>query len=138
MTDRIIVDTGPLIALLDSDSNLHERTVKIWKAVGLPALTCEAVLTEATFLLQRDQLQPDALYELLHCGALKIGIALSEHSQDIRALMKRYRNIPMSLADASLVRLSELNPRHRLFTFDSDFQIYRKHGNKVIPVLSVR
>lgn len=60
---------------------------------------------------------------------------IQDQLADLRPLMKRYRNRPISLADACLVRLSELHPRGRIFTLDSDFLIYRRHGNKVIPVL---
>lgn len=67
--------------------------------------------------------------------ALSVGMTLQNEIEDIRALMNRYASIPMSLADACMVRLCELNPNATLFTLDSDFQIYRKHGNKVIPLL---
>jgi predicted nucleic acid-binding protein len=136
VSDQILVDTGPLVALIDSDSHYHDWAVNIWKRAKAPAYTCEAVITEATFLLQRDAVQTDALYELICSGSLAIGLHFSDCATDIRALIKRYKNIPISFADACLVRLSELKPNHRVVTFDSDFNVYRKHGNKVIPLLS--
>src|SRR2546422_228411 len=68
-------------------------------------------------------------------GVIRIALNVQEEHADLRALMHRYRNRPMSLADACLVRLSELQTDGEVFTLDSDFHIYRRHGNKVIPVL---
>lgn len=98
-------------------------------------LTCEAVLTEAAFLLKREGQEADPLFELLERGVIRIGLNVQEEGKDLRALMHRYRNRPMSLADACLVRLSEMHTDSEVFTLDSDFHIYRRHGNKVIPVL---
>ena len=66
---------------------------------------------------------------------IRIALAVQEEQAGVRALMHRYRNRPMSLADACLVRLSETHPAGEVFTLDADFHIYRRHGNKVIPVL---
>ena len=105
------------------------------KRLRPPLLTCEPVLTEAAFLLKRDGPDVDALFELLERGVIRISLAVQEAHSDVRALMHRYRNRPMSLADACLVRLSEIHPPGEVFTLDSDFRVYRRHGNKVIPVL---
>ena len=59
---------------------------------------------------------------------------MEEQRADLRALMRRYRNRPLYLADACLVRLSEIHSAAEVFTLDGDFRIYRRHGNKVIPV----
>src|SRR5437763_1870090 len=72
---------------------------------------------------------------LLERGVILIAIDIQDQQADLRALMHRYRNRPMSLADACLVRLSELHADGEIFTLDADFHIYRRHGNKVIPVL---
>ena len=65
---------------------------------------------------------------------IRIGLAIQDQGADLRALMRRYRNRPMSLADACLVRLSEIHADAEVLTLDSDFRIYRRHGNKVIPI----
>jgi len=72
----------------------------------------------------------------LERGVIRIGLTVQQEQADLRALMHRYRNRPMSLADACLVRLSEIHAASEVFTLDSDFRIYRRHGNKVIPVLT--
>ena len=66
---------------------------------------------------------------------IRIALAVRNEHADLRALMRRYRNRPMSLADACLVRLSEIHATGQVFTLDSDFRIYRRHGNRPIPVL---
>jgi len=130
-----LLDTGPLVSFLASGVRHHAWTVEQWKRLRPPLLTCEPVLTEAAFLLKREGRGTDALFELLERGVIQIALALQEEQADVRALMHRYRNRPMSLADACLVRLAETYPAGEVFTLDSDFQIYRRHGNKVIPVL---
>jgi predicted nucleic acid-binding protein len=106
-----------------------------WKLLRPPLLTCEPVLTEAAFLLKREGRDPDLIFALLERGVIQIALHVEEMLPDLRALMLRYRNRPMSLADACLVRLSELHPKSEIFTLDWDFRLYRRNGNKVIPVL---
>ena len=96
---------------------------------------CEAVLTEAAFLLKREGADTDPLFTLLDRGVIRIGLRVDDEHADLRTLMRCYRNRPMSLADACLVRLSELHRGGRVFTLDTDFRIYRRHGNKIIPLL---
>jgi predicted nucleic acid-binding protein len=108
--------------------------VEQWKRLSAPLLTCEPVLTRAAFLLSREGRDADAIFELLERGVIRIALSVQEEQADLRALMHRYRSRPMSLADACLVRLSELHNSAEILTLDSDFRIYRRHGNKVIPV----
>lgn len=130
-----LLDTGPLVSFLASGLRHHLWSCEQWKLFRPPFLTCEPVLTEAAFLLKREGREADPLFALLERGVIRIGIEIQEEQADLRALMRRYRNRPMSLADACLVRLSELHTAAEVFTLDSDFRIYRRHGNKVIPVL---
>ena len=130
-----LIDTGPLISFLASGLRHHSWTCEQWKLFRPPLLTCEPVLTEASFLLRREGHDADPLFELLERGVIRIALNIENEQAGLRTLMQRYRNRPMSLADACLVRLSELHPQGEILTFDSDFRIYRRHGNKVIPVL---
>lgn len=84
--------------------------------------------------MKREGSDTDALFALLDRGVIRIALALQEEQADLRVLMRRYRDRPMSLADACLVRLSEIHPAAEVLTLDSDFRVYRRHGNKVIPV----
>ena len=131
----VIADTGALVALIDPDTREHEWACQQIRFLPKPFLTSEAVLTEAAFLLARDGFDADELFTLAESGLISVGIDFNRQRQILRALMRRYRDVPMSLADATLVRLSELHYDSRVFTLDADFRIYRRHGNKVIPVL---
>src|SRR5689334_25166386 len=110
------------------------EAVEQWKEFRPPLLTCEPVLTEAAFLLKREAQDSDALFALLERRVVRVAISVEEQQADLRTLMRRYRNRPMSLADACLVRLSETHPAAEVLTLDGDFRIYRRHGNKVIPL----
>jgi predicted nucleic acid-binding protein len=129
-----LLDAGPLVSFLASGLRHHAWAVEQWKRLRPPLLTCEPVLTEAAFLLKREGSDTNALFTLLERGVIRIALAVQEEQGDLGALMRRYRNRPMSLADACLVRLSEIHATGEVFTLDSDFRIYRRHGNKVIPV----
>jgi predicted nucleic acid-binding protein len=130
-----LLDTGPLVSYLASGLEHHDWAVEQWKQMRPPLLTCEPVLTEASFLLKREGRDTDPLFELLERGVIRIALTIQEQRPDLRALMRRYRTRPMSLADACLVRLSEIHGGAvEVLTLDGDFRIYRRHGNKVIPV----
>jgi len=129
-----LLDTGPLVSFLASGLEHHEWAVEEWKRLRPPLLTCEPVLAETAFLLRREGRDADPLFALLDRGIIRVGLSIQEQQVDLRALMRRYRNRPMSLADACLVRLSEIHAAAEVLTLDSDFRIYRRHGNKVIPL----
>lgn len=135
MKETIIVDTGPLVTFLAAGLKHQTWVCEQWERLRPPMITCEPVLTEAAFLLKREGCEPDALFVLLERGVIRVSLEIEDQVPDLRTLMKRYRDRPMSLADACLVRLSELHRDSRIFTLDTDFRIYRRHGNKVIPLL---
>lgn len=99
-----------------------------------PMLTCEPVLAEACFVLQASHNGPKAVVDMLTRGVVKIGFRLTDHDQSISRLLAKYANVPMSLADVCLVRMSEICEASTIMTTDTDFRIYRRHGRKVIPV----
>ena len=129
-----LLDTGPLVSFLATGLEHHQWATEEWKRLRPPLLTCEPVLTEAAFLLKREGRDTDPLFALLDRGVIRIGLSIQEQQADLRALMRRYRNRPMSLAAACLVRLSESHAAGEVLTLDSGFRIYRRHGNKVIPL----
>lgn len=100
-----------------------------------PLQTVEPVLTEASFLLRRNPGAQDDLVRMVADGVLRIPFRLEAEAEALRLLRAKYRDLPMSLADACLVRLAEMLDQHRVFTLDSDFTIYRKHGNTPIPLI---
>ena len=135
MRPVVLLDTGPLVSFLAAGLEHHVWATEEWKRLRPPLLTCEPVLTEAAFLLKREGgRDTDPLFALLGRGVIRIGLSIQDQQADLRVLMRRYRNRPMSLADACLVRLSEIHAAAEVLTLDSDFRIYRRHGNKVIPL----
>ena len=131
----VLLDTGPLVSFLASRSKHFVWVNELLKRLSPPLLTCEPVLTEAAFLLKREGGDTDALFALLDRGVMRIGMRMDQEQTDLRALMRRYRDRPMSLADACLVRMAELHTDAHVLTLDADFLFYRRHGNRVIPVL---
>lgn len=135
---RVIVDTGPLVALLNGADKHHRWTRAVLDDVEPPMATCEAVLSEACFLLRRIGRGQDAVLELIARGVVTVAFSLSSELTAVRKLMERYASVPMSLADACLVRMSELDPQATLIALDSDFKIYRRNRRQAIPVLLPR
>jgi predicted nucleic acid-binding protein len=131
----VIVDTGPLVAFLADGSEHGPWVTERFKQLRPPLLTCEAVLTEAAFLLKREGADADKLFALVERGVLRLDFSLRDHLSDVRELMRRYRDTPMSLADGCLVRMAEIHDGATVFSLDGDFRIYRKHGRRIIPVL---
>ncbi len=135
MKGAVLLDTGPLVTFLAAGAEHHTWVCDQWKRLHAPLLTSEPVLTEAAFLLKREGRETDPLFELLERGVLRVALEIEDQLADLRTLMRRYRDRPMSLADACLVRLSEMHRDCKVFTLDPDFRTYRRHGNKVIPAL---
>ena len=135
MKGRVIVDTGPLVALLNSNDHAHAWVMQQLRSIQPPMITCESVLAEATYLTRQTPGARAALIEMIGENFLTIGMAVADHHSAILAMVRRYADIPMSLADACLVRLAELYPQSPVLTLDSDFSVYRKNGRQVIEVL---
>lgn len=131
----VIVDTSALVALIDPDTKQHAWARAEAARLPVPFLTSEAVLTEAAFILTRDGFDADELFALAESGILLVNLDFNAERKFLRMPMRTYRDVPMSFADATLVRLSELHADSLVFTLDSDFRIYRRNRNHSIPVL---
>lgn len=136
MKHTVLLDTGPLVALLDRRDQWHPWAKDAVKHVRLPWLITEAVLTEACFLLANHS---EALRQI-EAFADKGGVQLLPLTADavVRSLtlMRKYADVPMSFADASLVLHAGLQPQARIFTLDSDFSIYRHPDGAALPLLA--
>ncbi|MFZ5470809.1 MAG: type II toxin-antitoxin system VapC family toxin [Myxococcota bacterium] len=136
MSIKTLVDTGPMVALLKRDEEHHAWAVSVFKELPADGMaTCEAVISEACFLMARWPAVIDALFRRLADGSLEL-VPLEAESDAIHGLMKKYRNLPASYADACLIRLSERNPKATVVTTDSDFSIYRRNKREALPLLS--
>jgi predicted nucleic acid-binding protein len=133
---QAIVDTGPLVAFFDRSERHHRWASERVDELDAPLLVCEPVLTEATYLLARFPKAQDALFTLLQNGALVVGFRMEEHIAALHRLLRKYRDTPMSLADACVVRMAEVHENHSVLTLDSDFTVYRKHGRAPIALIS--
>lgn len=132
---RAIVDTGPLVAFFDRSERHHDWAAAQIEALEAPLLVCEPVLAEACYLLARFQNAQDALLALLQNGALQIAFEINEHVGELRKLMQKYRDTPMSLADACILQMAEMNEQHFVFTLDSDFTVYRKRARTPLALI---
>jgi predicted nucleic acid-binding protein len=129
-----IVDTGPLVAFVSSRDRHHAWAKAQLGALRPPLYTCDAVLSEASFLLARGGMDASVPVAMLARGLLDSSFRLSDHGARVSALMRRYADQPMSLADGCLVGMTELHSECILLTLDSDFEIYRRHGRQKIPL----
>jgi uncharacterized protein len=132
MAARVIVDAGYLVALLSRRDRHHVWAVSQAAEIARPWLTSEAALSEAFYLLGPEG-RP-ALIELLRREAVIPSFELLSHLERVLKMLEKYADVPMSLADASLVRMTELFPEVTVVSTDSDFEVYRRHGRQVIPV----
>jgi len=132
---RVILDTGPLVALVDARDKDHEWAVVQWSDIEPPLLTCESVISEACFLLDQTRTGSASVFEMLLRKAIAISFRLEDHVKEVRTLREKYPDVPMSVADACLVRMAEQSTRSAVLTLDRDFKIYRKHGRQVIPLI---
>jgi len=129
------MDTGPLVAYLHRRDAQHDWALATFENLDPLVITCEPVLSEACFLVARTKLPADRVLEYVVRGGVRIGLQIETELTAIRALMQRYDNVPMSLADACLVRLAEITGLP-LCTLDSDFAIYRAHGRRALTLIT--
>jgi len=128
--DAVILDTGPLVAVCNARDYFHPWSCEQFKQLKPPFLTCEPVIAEACFLLGKNQ---QVILELVQSGLIKTNFVLEKELPVILRLIKKYSDVPMSLADACLVRMSELHKNSRVLTLDRDFLLYRKNSRQMIP-----
>ena len=125
----VLVDAGPLIALLDRGDAHHDECVKTLNGMSGPMLTVWPALTEAMYLLNFSQDAQTALWEMLEIDALSIAPLDENDAPRMKALMRKYRDLPMDLADAALIRVAERDKIGQIFTLDRrHFRVYRPSG----------
>jgi len=125
-----IADTGLLVAALDRRDAHHAWAMRMLEEHEPPWLVCEAVLAEVSASVGT----PEPVLEMLRLGDLEIAFDLAENLPEVLALTRKYRDVEMDLADACVVRMSELFERAAVYTVDrKDFMVYRRRGRKQIP-----
>ena len=136
MREVVLLDTGPLVAWLCATDQWHEWSADQFGRLEPAFITCEAVLTEACFLYARAGGDPAKIIGKVRQGLLDATFTLASEAAAIELLLQRYADTPMSLADACLVRLSEVHKDCRVLTLDKHFKHYRRYGRSVIPLIN--
>ena len=133
----ILVDAGPLIALLKPDDQHHAECTEKFRALAQPFGTVWPVLAEASYLLRNLYGAQDKVLEMILRGAIQLLFLGPDDVPRIRELMRQYADRPMDLADAALIRVAEREGIREIFTVDrKDFSVYRLHGRirpKILP-----
>jgi uncharacterized protein len=132
----ILIDAGPLTALIDADDEYHEVCVVASAALDEPVITVWPAFTEAMYLLARVREGQDRLWHSFEKAAFAIVNLDREHCARMRHLMRKYRDLPMDLADAALVAVAEREHISRVFTLDRrDFNVYKPAGMKRFDII---
>lgn len=127
-----IADTGFIVAFLNSRDEHHAWAVGLAEQVTTPLITCEAVLTEAAYLLDDVAL----VMEVMAVGLVEIQFNLTANQTHLADLAGRFRDQRPDLCDLCVVRLSELFPGHAVLTTDrKDFAVYRRNKRDIIPAV---
>lgn len=132
---RVLVDAGPIVALLDRSDEHHDWMKQQFVGIKTPLLTCEAVVSEASFVLRYIPGGRQSVIGLFAKHVLRIAFDFQQEHQSVAMLIERYSQVPMSFADACLVRMAETFDDLPVLTLDGDFRIYRKHQRQMIPTI---
>ena len=135
MSGEMLLDTGPLVAYLIREDEYNDWAKSVLFQTSRPLLTCEAVLAEACHILRNTAGAPEAVIDLVAAGAIRVDFTIGGSAHRLQALMRQYRDVPMSLADACLVRMAETLENATVITVDGHFRIYRIHGRRVIQTI---
>lgn len=135
MAKTVLIDSGPIVAVLRRRDQHHAWARAHFEAATEPFITCEAVISESLFLLERAREGREALCGLLERGIIVMNFSFTAQLTETLRLVRRYHDTPMSFADACLVRMAEQSTAAIVFTTDSDFRIFRKNGRQVMPLI---
>lgn len=127
---EVLLDTGVIVALLVRSERQHTTVFETVSQLDAPLVTCEAVIAEACYLVRELPGASDAILENVARGVFAVPFRLEQEATALGGLMKKYRSVPMDLADACLVRLAEIVGTGRILTLDSDFDVYRWHRTR--------
>ncbi len=135
-TNLIILDTGPLVAYLNQNDKYHGWAKKRFQEIVSPLLTCQAVVSEACFLTRNIPQGRETILEMIERNLIQTEFNLNTEAKALKQLIHKYQNVPMSLADACLVRMAELYEDAKILTLDNDFTIYRKNKHATLACIT--
>lgn len=131
----VLLDTGPIVAMLDRSERRHKECAEIAVQLEAPLITCEAVIAEACYLLSGIKGAAEAVLENVERGVFLVPYHISGRAGKVARLMKKYADRPMDFADACLVDMASELGTAQIMTLDSDFHIYRWGRNRVFELL---
>jgi len=135
LAKTVIIDSGAIVAALRQRDQHHIWARAHFEAEQEPFITCEGVISESFFLLERARDGKEALCRLLERAIISVDFSFTDQQVETLRLVRRYHDTPMSFADACLVRMAEQIHDAVVFTTDSDFRTYRRNGRQIIPLI---
>jgi predicted nucleic acid-binding protein len=132
---RALLDTGVIVALLDRSERYHARCVQALENLEQPLATCEAVIAESCYLLRIIPGAAETVLANVEQGIFQIPMQLNQAAAPIRAILRKYRDVPADLADACLIHLADELDTGEILTLDSDFARYRWRRNRAFQLL---
>ena len=135
MTATGLIDTGPILALLNHNDHWHRLCKQAFQELQIPLMTSEAVLAEVFHLFKNGRYDLEEVWSFLRQGAVVLAPIHDQELPDIHALMSKYADTPMDFADATLVHLARRESLTTIFTTDSDFEIYRIQGKRKFRIV---
>jgi predicted nucleic acid-binding protein len=130
-----LLDTGVIVALLDRDERYHVQCVEVVSDIVGSLATCDAVIAEACYLLRRTAGASEAVVRNVANGVFQTPVRLVDRAGAIEKLLRKYRDVPMDLADACLVDLADQIDTGRILTLDRDFELYRWRSRRKFDLL---
>ena len=128
-----VLDAGPLIAALNRDDAYHQWATETITRLGPPFHSCPEVMAEAAAMTG----QPRAIVEMIQAGEIVLSFDLAAQAASVLNLLNKYADREMDLADACIVRMTELSRNCRVITVDrQDFSVYRRNGRDLIPLIA--
>ena len=136
MTERVLLDTGPTVAILREADEHHVRCVAQLRELQAPLLTCWPVLTEAAWLLRRHPVAITKLMAAFETGVFELAPLDASDIASIAAILNKYRTLGVQLADAALLHLANRESIDAVFTLDRrDFEVFRLKGGKPLRLI---
>jgi predicted nucleic acid-binding protein len=133
--ETVILDAGPVVAYFDANEEYHEWCVRQFESLRPPLHSCETAIAEAVYLIETRDGDSSSLFRFLREKIIQLPFQLENEIEAVIELRRRYADLPMDLADACLVRMTEKHRHCRVFTLDQHFKIYRRHRRQVIPLI---
>ena len=136
MNFGVLIDAGPLVAILNREDRDHDKCLDLFKSLQEPLLSTWMPITEAMHLLNYSSVAQNALLEMIERGVLKILELGTEDLPPIRSLIRKYSDQPMNFADATLVHVADREGLREIFTLDRrDFTIYKLKQGRTLSVI---